>query len=286
MKAVGAQFPDLLGVEATLVGWGWDFDAYRLGDWAFLFPKRAAVADRLEIEGRRSLFLAESVSDLGVSVPVYERIGEPSEDFPHRFVGYRWITGVAADQGVASPELPARLGRVLTRIHLTDSALVTDLEIPEDREGAQEWFDEVIEYADVLRDVLSTEDQHCVDWLEAIDSMPPTHSGPLRLLHNDLHPEHILVDEESGELVGLIDWDDIAFTDPMLDFVGFYLWRGRGFVESVLASYEVPLDSGFWERLDFVSRLGSLEWLYDAHLQDADVEKHRRWVQNAFTEPT
>jgi hypothetical protein len=32
MKAVGAQFPDLLGVEATLVGWGWDFDAYRLGD--------------------------------------------------------------------------------------------------------------------------------------------------------------------------------------------------------------------------------------------------------------
>jgi hypothetical protein len=26
----------------------------------------------------------------------------------------------------------------------------------------------------------------------------------------------------------------------------------------------------------------SLTWLHDAHLQGGDVEKHRRWVLNAF----
>jgi len=50
----------------------------------------------------------------------------------------------------------------------------------------------------------------------------------------------------------------------------------------VLSGYARPTDSGFLERLRFLSRANSLIWLHDTHLQNGDVEKYRRWVLNAF----
>ena len=283
--AVVEHFPDLGGVEGALVGAGWDFDAYRFGEWAFLFPRRRDVAGRLALEARRSPVFAGLLADLDVAVPVYERLGGPTDAFPYPFVGYRWIEGIAADrvQG-PTPDLAAQLGRVLTRLHESEAADVAGLSIPEDREGAREWFDEVIEYADTLRGIVGEDLQHCVTWLEEIEEMPAAHEGPLRLLHNDLFPDHILVDPNSGTMVGLIDFDDASFGDPMLDFVQLRIWRGAGFVSDVLDQYRVPLDSGFHERLEFMSRLGSLAGLYDDHLQAGEVDKHRRWVCTAFTD--
>jgi len=45
----------------------------------------------------------------------------------------------------------------------------------------------------------------------------------------------------------------------------------------------LPVDSGFRGRVNFMARVKSLDWLYDAHVQGADAEKHRRWVENAFS---
>jgi aminoglycoside phosphotransferase (APT) family kinase protein len=45
------------------------------------------------------------------------------------------------------------------------------------------------------------------------------------LIHADLGPEHLLCDD-SGRLVGVIDWGDVAVGDPALDYA--WLLHGAG----------------------------------------------------------
>ena len=42
---------------------------------------------------------------------------------------------------------------------------------------------------------------------------------PVCLIHNDLGPEHILVDHRTRTPVGIIDFDDTAIGDPVVDLV-------------------------------------------------------------------
>ena len=118
-------------------------------------------------------------------------------------------------------------------------------------------------------------------WLDAGPVLPPPYAGEPRLVHNDLCPDHILVDE-AGDLAGLIDWTDATLGDPVLDFIGLFAWRGRAFVEKVLEGYGAAVDEGFHRRLRFSVRVRTLHWLHTAVREGSDVEKHRRWVANAF----
>lgn len=65
------------------------------------------------------------------------------------------------------------------------------------------------------------------------------------LVHRDLAPEHVLVDERGG-VVGLIDFEDAAVGDPAIDFAGLLGFLGRDRVEVLLADYGRPVS---WERL-------------------------------------
>ncbi len=87
----------------------------------------------------------------------------------------------------------------------------------------------------------------------------------------------------TGRITGLIDFDDASWGDPALDFVALRAAMGVAFTDAMAAAYMLPVDSGFRGRVNFMARVKSLDWLYDAHVQGADAEKHRRWVENAFS---
>jgi aminoglycoside phosphotransferase (APT) family kinase protein len=76
--------------------------------------------------------------------------------------------------------------------------------------------------------------------------VPPPSAGGLRLVHNDLLAEHILVDAKG--LVGVIDWTDAGLGDAATDFAGFVHWGGRRFAEAVLRHYRGEVDRHFLER--------------------------------------
>ncbi len=42
------------------------------------------------------------------------------------------------------------------------------------------------------------------------------------VLHGDLVGDHLLVDEHTGRLTGIIDFSDVALGDPAHDFLGFW----------------------------------------------------------------
>ena len=69
-----------------------------------------------------------------------------------------------------------------------------------------------------------------------------------RLVHRDLAAEHILVDPDTKQVTGIIDWSEISISDPAIDFAGMFHWGGLDFTRAVLSRYRPPVDEGLLER--------------------------------------
>lgn len=62
-------------------------------------------------------------------------------------------------------------------------------------------------------------------------------ADPAALLHCDIAPGHILYDEATGALTGVIDFGDVALGPPARDFIFLYEDFGPALCEEVLAAY-------------------------------------------------
>lgn len=62
-------------------------------------------------------------------------------------------------------------------------------------------------------------------------------AGPAALLHCDIAPGHILYDEATGALTGVIDFGDLALGPPARDFIFLYEDFGPALCEEALAAY-------------------------------------------------
>ena len=287
-SAIRSQFEDIPVAGMTWLGSGWDNDVFLVDDaWIFRFPRRRDVAERLDREMAAASLAREALADLAVQVPRIDRIGHPSKSFPYRFVGYRKVPGRPApdlpDLAVSAPLLGSQIGRILSRLHRIPPERAADSGLKADEEGAREWHAEA---SHIAEDLLAREGQwirSCLEWLEGDPRLPSRYEGPARFLHNDLCPDHVLMDSE-GRVSGLLDFGDAALGDPALDFFILPAWLGPAGTESALASYEIERDSNLEARIVFLARVTSLTWLHDAHLRAADVAKHREWVRRAFTE--
>ncbi|MGH7576372.1 MAG: phosphotransferase, partial [Longimicrobiales bacterium] len=87
----------------------------------------------------------------------------------------------------------------------------------------------------------------------------------VRFIHHDLGPEHLILDPDTGRLVGILDWTDAILGDPARDFVFLVTWRGWSLVEQVLNSYPLAVDATFRDRLRRSARVLSVLWLAEAY---------------------
>ena len=69
------------------------------------------------------------------------------------------------------------------------------------------------------------------------------------LVHGDIGPEHVLV-SDTGDLVGVLDWEELAVGDPVSDFA-WLLHARPDDGERVLGAYGGAPDQTFAERAAF-----------------------------------
>ncbi|HEX5437792.1 MAG TPA: phosphotransferase [Gemmatimonadaceae bacterium] len=280
------QFPAIESDGLTHLGSGWAFDAFLTTDgWVFRFPRRAWCADLLEPEQGVHRLVAEALPP-AVAVPRMELVGEPALGFPYRFAGHRFLPGIAADavEPGLLPILAQEIGAAIGAIHaLPESAArAAGVSVPRaDDGGGREWLERGRRTAFTLRGLDPGVDR-ALGWLSEVSWPFPRFDGRLRLIHQDLSPEHVLADPATGHLVGILDWTDAILGDPARDFVFLVTWRGWELAEEVLRSYPHALDPGFRERLRFMARLLSLMWLAMAHERRADLSKFIAGVHHAF----
>jgi aminoglycoside phosphotransferase (APT) family kinase protein len=283
---ITSSFPAIETRGLKFLGHGWEFDAYVTRDgWVFRFPRRAEAAELFELDGRVAALVATHLPQ-SVAVPRIELLGEPARGFPYRFAAHRFIPGVPSDEVDPAflPSLARQISIALGAIHSipADAARAAGVsEETDDVEGQRAWIRQGLDGLRSIRAMEPIVDQ-AANWLERIPLPTARFSGPLRFIHQDLSPEHLVVDPETGRLNGILDWTDTQLGDAARDFVLLVAWRGWAFAEEVLRSYPHPLDSGFRDRLRFMSRILTPVWLGLAVQRGTEVEKLTRWVHNAF----
>jgi aminoglycoside 2''-phosphotransferase len=282
---VAAQFPELADAPVRPFGAGWDNELYSVGtDWIFRFPKRDEVVPWLkrEIEITAKVGIA-----LGPSVPRFDYTGAPSDPFPYPFVGYRRLVGVGADQSPVTdlPALGGDIGRLLSELHRIDPEQIPATPGGWEREPWSELRADLAALADVVRPLLAPDLLAKAEPYLAGEVAEPPQDGPCRFIHNDICPDHLLVDPATGRLSGLIDFADAMVGEVVLDFVGLIGIAGYEFIGQVAASYELPLGDSFDAKLGWLARTLTLTWLADAARHDPDsVPMHLSWVARAFSE--
>jgi aminoglycoside phosphotransferase (APT) family kinase protein len=283
---IKSSMPAIESRGVTLVGSGWEFDAYVTTDgWVVRFPRRAEGANLFERDQRVTEIVAGFLTG-DVSVPRIEIVAEPTRGFPYPFAAHRLIAGVPVDEIRAEfvPLLARQIAAALGGIHSVPerAARAAGVESAEGNEASSnEWIRSNLTILSQIRDIDPTV-ARAVTWAGQTRIPDAFFKGPLRFIHQDLSPDHLLADPDTGRLTGIIDWTDAMLGDAARDFVFLVAWRGWSFAEEVLRHYPHQVDEGFRDRLRFMARLLTPIWLALAVQRGTEVEKLTQWVHNAY----
>jgi aminoglycoside phosphotransferase (APT) family kinase protein len=232
-----ALIRETLGREPDSIAWvqdGYDFEVALVdAEWVFRFPRRAVVAEALEVE---IVLLPALAPVLPVAVPHFEHVLRE----PEFVVVYRLIEGEPIVD-----EDPAGVAAFLSALHAFDPD-GQPVERPDWREA---YADQCARFERTVMPLLDPDERRrgarFFAGVETLEGFTPA------LLHADLGSVHLRC--RGGRLVGVIDWGDTRIGDPALDFSWLLHDHPRG--NEILAAYEGTVDGGFSERALFYHRL-------------------------------
>jgi aminoglycoside phosphotransferase (APT) family kinase protein len=235
--ALRRHAPHLSDAPIEFLAEGWEFWAFRAGDYVLRFPKaeRGFVWKLGDQSSTRSLQIEraltpELAAHLTTATSVTEVYGEQG---PNRapFAGHRFLAGdVIMFDSKPSAETWARrrlpdtsfgrdLGRLIHELHSFPAARAVELGVPL-YEGPRLRDDRAAHYEAVIRQafpLLACEARTHVERVyEAYLNDAPGFDFQPVLVHTDLGVNTLI--DSDGRLCGVIDFGDAAVTDPSLDF--------------------------------------------------------------------
>ena len=262
-QLIEETFPGLKTTGLKLVMLGGDFDTWEAAGSVIKFPRTPQAAAKLEVE----IVLHEAlVQRLGAMVPPLRAVGEPTTSFPWRTAAFdraRGRQGQTVDCPIVRPKPWARtslakeVAGALSALHTTPAKVAKTAGVPK-REvdlGGVDPSDKTIAWATKI--VGHRLDSFLVNPFPA--GTPK--AGPKVLCHADIKGEHLYVSEDGTRLTAIIDWADVAVSDPALDLAGFAIWLGPTFVHEVLEFYTGPTDEGLEERAVYLARANLLTYM-------------------------
>jgi aminoglycoside phosphotransferase (APT) family kinase protein len=234
------------------VGTGWACDTHLLDDaWIVQLPRTERAAEKLRTQ---MLLLPELAREVSAPIPLPELVS-----YQPAAMAYRRIEGDPCEgtEGI----WPERLGRFLYDLHAVPPEFVGLR-----ARGADDVRVEVRAEASRLRalvdQLLSVDERSRADRAMAryLDDDDLWRFAPC-LTHGDLGPEHVLV-TGSGDLAGVIDWEEASVGDPAWDFAWWLHERGL--------RRRVPASRARRVRVDAVAR-GRLR----THRRAGRIRRHR-----------
>lgn len=268
-RLIEETFPGLKTTGLKPLHLGGEFDTWDVAGTVIKFPKYAEASAKLDVE----IAIHETlVQRLGAMVPPLRAIGEPSDAFPLRTVAFeraRGRQGQTPDGPIVRPKPWARtslakeVAGALSALHTTSAKAAKTAGVAKravDLDGVDP-SDKAIAWATKI--VGHRLDSFLVNPFPAGTPKP----GPKVLCHADIKGEHLYVSEDGTRLTAIVDWADVAISDPALDLAGFAIWLGPTFVHEVLEFYTGPTDEGLEERAVYLARANLLTYM-DEHLAE------------------
>jgi aminoglycoside phosphotransferase (APT) family kinase protein len=240
-ERVTAAFPQLEAKTVTPIGDGWTVDTYDVdGEWIVQFPRSDYAADRLRSQMRVLPELAAELSAM-VPAPVYTNMEIPA-------MAYHRLAGLPLDR---APDglWPERLGRFLYDLHLMPPEYV-ELRGRNASAVRAELTEELAEHRTAVLPLLEPDEAtRFGERFTAFIDREDYWRFSACLVHGDIGPEHVLV-SDTGDLVGVLDWEELDVGDPVSDFA-WLLHARPDDGERVLGAYGGAPDQTFAERAAF-----------------------------------
>lgn len=209
------QFPELSDLSLKFLDSGWDNENYRLGnDYVVRIPRRTVGASLLLNEIK---WLPKLQEELPIAIPSPIRIGQPGPNYPWNWSITTWFEGNTANIHSPANDQAEKLAEFLKILHRQDPTGAP--ENPSRGVLLKERARDVEARMSNLRprtDLITKEVEDL--WHEALLTTYPSESG---LIHGDLHPRNIIVEE--GQILAVIDWGDITSGDAATDLACLWM---------------------------------------------------------------
>ena len=237
-ERIDAVFPALEARSVMPIGTGWTVDTYEVdGEWIVQLARSDYAAERLRAQIETLPELAAELSAL-VPEPVHADRDVPA-------MAYRKIEGLPLDR---APDglWPERLGRFLYDLHLMPPEYVglRGLRAKDVRDADGEALG--VFRARVFPLLEPAEAERFGARFEAFLADEDLWRFAPCLLHGDIGPEHVLVSND-GDLVGVLDWEELSVGDPVGDFAWLLHARPSDGMRA-LGAYGGAPDPTFHER--------------------------------------
>jgi aminoglycoside phosphotransferase (APT) family kinase protein len=253
-------FPSIDVISFDRIGSGWTYDTFDVnGEWIVQFPRSSYAAERLVAQSSLLPDLSREVSAL-IPVPSLVSVDPPAMVYPK-------LHGVPADQA-SEGFWPERLGRFLYDLHMVPPEFV-GLRAASAESVREQIREECARLAEVVVPRLGPQEgARATAMLSAYLDDDHLWGFAACLTHGDLGPEHVLVGP-SGDLIGILDWEEAAIGDPVWDFA-WWLHEMPEEGERALAAYGGTPDATFRERARIVWAL--MPWHEVAYGAEAGLE--------------
>ncbi len=211
-QLLAEQHPELL---VRFVRAGWDNALFRLGDrLAVRLPRRESAVSLLVQE---QYWLPKLAPTLPVAIPVPQRLGQPSQQYPWPWSIVPWLPGETADQTRLTTVHGQQLGQFLRSLHIAAPEHAPynpfrSVSLGERAAGVEERLARLAKQTAVVTPALRSH------WHRALHT--PMDVAPT-WIHGDLHPHNVLV--TATEITGVIDWGDMARGDRATDLAALWM---------------------------------------------------------------
>jgi len=244
-RMLGRKFFNFPCDKVVALEEGWHYINFLAdNEWVLRFPEREHCS-KVSLREKEVHDLLEKMP-LPLPTPNIKYLAGPSENFLWHFAAYRYVRGTpllgVQDSKVPS-HIPESIGEFLAILH--EASAKVDIEDPWGDEDDDNWTRRKFE-ASLLA--------YPVKLRVRTDSFLelPTPSGlklPRVLTHGDLNAEHILVDQSTGKVSGIIDWADTHTSFRSRDFVGLYYFGDKECARQAYNAYGAEPDDDEWRWL-------------------------------------
>lgn len=242
-------------IEATIVlreGSGWDFTTFKVNEsWIFRFPKREEYNEHFKKEID---VMAAIGTSLPLNVPDYVFVSHDCHGYPNTVGGYKKIYDTPLFElqtsDYTSEENARRIGEFLTILHSGKIAeKISAIAIrKESRDIANDIRERTWNNIEALKSFVKSDVWDKFKSLQNYQKSTESFQGKQTLIHDDFGLQHIIFDQKSKTISGVIDWTDMAIGDPASDLA--CIWAAnRKFYQMIMKYYAAPVDGDFFKRV-------------------------------------
>jgi aminoglycoside 2''-phosphotransferase len=258
------NFPNIKIAQIRYFSEGLDSIVFLINkELVFRFAKNRKANASIQKEIR---VLPEIQKQFTFSIPVFLYTGKQRNDLC--VVGYKKIEGsylgktdVLNPKRTSNQKIIQQLASFFQQIHAIDTTVAKQWSLREQNfhslytnelEDARDHIYALTEtiYSNDAQRIKTYIEHLFARYLNTKDNFNYTPS----VLHGDLGEQHIIFDEKSESIVGIIDWGETRIGDPAYDLFRPYSHYGNTCIENILKYYSHPSPKELYKKLDFFFR--------------------------------